>query len=101
MATSGSHTEASIPLILKVRNIIHESSTIIYVPSTLSQKELYQRVRELQGFPPRESFALRLGGMSLQTPSARLSDSKAKPYSILSCELISLCGGSDKVIDKS
>ena len=75
----------------------HEGSTIIYVSSTTSQQELYHRVRELQGFSPRESFALRLGGVRLQAPSTRLCDSNAKPYSQLDCEPISLCGGSGKV----
>ena len=75
----------------------HEGSTIIYVSSTTSQQELYHRVRELQGFSPRESFALRLGGVRLQAPSTRLCDSNAKPYSLLNCEVAALCGGSDKV----
>ena len=60
---------------------------------------MYQLVRELQGFSPRQSFALRLGGMRLQAPNARLCDSNAKPYSLLNLELISLCGGS-KVTDE-
>ena len=85
-----SHTEADIPFILKVNNMTNQGSTIISVRPTWTQAELYRHVRELQGFSPRESFALRLGGMSLRTPSARLSDSSAKPYSLLSCELARL-----------
>ena len=55
---------------------------------------MYRHVQKLQGFSPRESFALRLGGVRLRAPSARLCDSNAKPYSLLSYELIALYGGS-------